>query len=157
MLIGNLQSIYCFTAELNLIEWIIYRASVNTFPLPFLIKTCFQISRVKETHSLSFPFFLFSNSGRRWAVTMKTWTPSGRTRSAMCLTTIRTTGCGPSTSGAVVHRGSTWRWSSQSGIAVASRTYPAHAKRHSISFTMSLILTLQPELLRPGWKTPGSR
>lgn len=97
------------------------------------------------------------NSGKRWAVMMKTWTPSGRTKSVMFSTPIRTTGYGQNTSGVAVRSESTWRWSSLLGTAVAFLMFQAPVKRLLTYITMNLILIQPPEHHHRGWRTPGSR
>ena len=101
-------------------------------------------------------FFCF-DSGKRWAVTTKTWTPSEHIRSAMFLTPIKTTGFEPSISGGAAPSAATWRWSSQWGTAAAFPTCPAPAKRPLTSIITSLTRTQPLEALRLGWRTPGSK
>lgn len=138
------------------LNWMNQVNYVPQLPFSFLHKLLYLSPSI---HMGKYWLFVYVSpySGRRWAVMMKTWIPSGLTKSAMFSTTIRTTGYGQSTSGVAVRSGSMLRWNSQWGTAAASLMCQAPVKRRLTFITMNQILTQPPETHRLGWRTPGSR
>lgn len=100
---------------------------------------------------LSFLCSLFS--GKRWVAMMMPWTPSGRTKSAMYVSSTRITGYAVTSSLERTCCVYMWRWNSQCAIATAFPTSQVPAKRPSTSSTMSLTRTQPQPPALSGWRT----